>query len=624
MKTGHRLAATAVLVLPIFFCLPAAAQEQDSNFRFPLVELWRHQAEAREATGNQIAIVAAPCVDELRVFYASANGTCTALFKRSGDLSWTFSVGEPLTRGLVMPGRGPLVAAGERNLYALDPENGLVRWIYEHPVAITAPLVASDDAIFLGDEEGSFSRLDPRDGSIRWRVSLPGAVRSTPLVEGDLVFCGTDGGSVACLAAEDGRKFWQQSVGGAVRSGFAVCGGRLVFGSNDDYIYCLDVVNGDLRWRTRTAGAVFGIPVCDDRYLYIASADRTIRSHRISNGHARDESPVSLTANLRVAPLLAGDLLVYPQRLNLQATSTELLASVGSFILPSEISSPPTVDSDGLTLYYGCGDGLLLALAPQGAHRQVDELRDLREPERQILIPEGEPVAAPDDQPAEAAEFPDTAESEPVFETVVEEQIPVEDEPTGEETASEDETPVETAPAMEETAEQQPTPSETEIPATEVAPSEEETVEQPPTETEEIAPDVAPSDEETVEQPPVETEAITPEDAIARARELMAENHLERAAAMWREALRERAETTYTVVIGLFCRREAIYTIMDALGDEAELIIFDRQRGDTTCYFICTGFFDTRNAALEHLRSLPEIIQRQNPAAFRLDSFIPQ
>jgi len=83
-----------------------------------------------------------------------------------------------------------------------------------------------------------------------------------------------------------------------------------------------------------------------------------------------------------------------------------------------------------------------------------------------------------------------------------------------------------------------------------------------------------------------------------------------------------QAESTYTVTIGLFCRRTAVLSLVERYSGE-EIMLFKRRQEDQTCFFVCIGTFDSREAAEAYMAGLDETIKRQKPSVYRLDSFIP-
>jgi len=128
------------LVLASSFHERGLAQDEETPALFPLVEIWRYQAPELAATSNQRAMISTPQTDDLRTYFTSANGTCGALFKSSGSVSWVFHFKKPFTRGLHLFPSGPLVAATEERLFAFDPETGLIIWQRVVPAGISAPI----------------------------------------------------------------------------------------------------------------------------------------------------------------------------------------------------------------------------------------------------------------------------------------------------------------------------------------------------------------------------------------------------------------------------------------------------------------------------------------------------
>jgi len=585
----------AIQVAVILLLLPvsAPADEQVNKIVFPLKEVWRYRVPELEATSGQRAIYSTPAADGLRLYYASANGTCGALFKRSGEISWTFHFGEPFNKGLALFDDGPVVAATDFRLFALDRENGFVLWHRNIVSGLSIPISGSANSLLACDNDGGIFCIEPATGAIRWQFETTASVSAFPHIHQGRVFIGDREGNVYCLDESDGREIWKFAAGGGIRSGFAVREEWLFFGSDDNYLYSLDAGKGSLRWRTRTAGDVNGFPICSERTVFATPSDRTLRAYRCSNGHAREGSPLQLNASV-VSPLLLDfGQVVIPRRNELVGVSGENLRETGKFTAPADITTGFFLDPESGILYFGCRSGEVMAIAPEAIAGAVVPLRDTAAADRGSITPTLElipPESTPEEQPQVAQSPGEQAEAQP---------SPPEPE------LAEEETVQTTAPVAEDKPETQPEPGQdlelpTEVPVKVEQPEPEESA--LPTKPEEIP--------------------LSPGEALEKAREATASRQLELASKLWKTALIAEAEITYTVSIGLFCRRPAVLSLISSLA-EHEVMVFDRQRDGQTCYFVCIGRFDSREEAEGFLENCDDEIKRQNPAAYRLDSFIP-
>lgn len=543
---------------------------QDEPPLFPLKELWRFQVQPREVTGNQTAIFFTPQTDEFRLYFISSNGTCRALFKKTGKVSWVFSIGEPFSHGIFLHGGGPLIVAGAQHTYALDSVSGVPIWRRKNPSELSAPIIGCEGSLFVFDAGGMLYCLNPSDGEPQWQVELPDKVGSTPLVTENKLFCGAEDGSVLCLLTSDGRELWRFSAGGAVRSGFVLDGELLFFGAGDDYAYCVNAANGKQRWKSRAAGNVNGIPTTDRSSVFIASDDRTLRVFKKSNGHARSGSPVSLYAKLDVKPIIINELILFPQQNALVGRSLSQLVYVNRYLAPGDITTSVHYDQDDSTFYFGCRlgqDGLLIAAMPESEYQETTTLQDTPQNRTDEISPGSE------------APVPQQDEIETEHEVTESPSEEVKDPPTI------------TEPMSEESDAQQKKEDEDE---TEVL-----------TEAEEQSP-------------------ITPGSARSLAILAVHERDLATASEMWRRALRPVADSSYTVTIGLFCRSDSVNSLLDLLSEvEVEdILVFERTTEDSTCYFICVGIFPSREEAVNHMRKMTDEIIQQNPSVFRLDSFV--
>lgn len=569
--------AVILLLLPV----SAPADEQKTEVLFPLKEVWRHRVEELEVTAGQRAIYCSPATDSLRLFYASANGTCGALLKQSGVVSWTFHIGEPFNNGLVLFDEGPVVVATEFRIFALDRENGFVIWHRHVAPGLSVPISGSGNSLLACDKEGGIICLAPSTGAIRWQTKIGASVTAPPYINDGRVFLGDEAGNIYCLDDTDGKEIWKYVAGGGIRSGFAVHEEWLFFGSDDNYLYSLDAGEGSLRWRTRTAGDVNGFPVCSERTVFITPSDRTLRAYRCSNGHARDGSPMQLNTNIGAPLLLDGSQVLIPRKHELVAVGEAELRERGKFTAPADITTGIYRDPETGFIYFGCRSGDVMAIAPEAIADANVPLRDTGPEDRRVETRTVE-LIPPESTPQEQQENP------------LPEEPPTE-QPTPTEPETSEETPEQPLETEEETTAQLETADDSDLKAAETAPDDE-------SEPEEIT--------------------LSPEQALEEAKEATVQRQLEQAAKLWKTALAEDAESTYTVAVGLFCRRPAVLSLLSKLSGQ-EVMVFDRLRDEQTCYFVCVGRFGSREEAERFLEGLDDEVKRQNPAAHRLDSFIP-
>jgi outer membrane protein assembly factor BamB len=603
-RVGKRPRRLLLALLPLaVFCGPAQAQQADF-----LRQVWVYNGAQREATGNQLAVFNTPCFDYLRVFFAGSNGTCSAVFKRTGELSWCFYTGEPLTNGLHLSEGGPLIVAGAACVYALNPENGLLLWKRSFDDPLSTNITKADRSIIAADSQGNLLCLAAEDGSFRWQTTLPAPIRSTPLFMDGRLYVGADDGKVICYDAADGKRIWEISLDMPVRSGFAVADGRLYFGGDDDYVYCVDADSGSLRWRSRATGNITGLPVCNEGTLFIAPGDRTLRAYNNGNGHYRNGSPIRLTGSLRVAPVVENEMLIYPMGRELIAISPKSFAKLGGFTYAEEITTAVAFDSEENAFYFGSQNGCLVAVGTAAAPQPVDRLPQT-EPSRTVTtIPAGGERETPEPETLETTEGLEPGGKEKTGEDKEDKPQQTAEEPSVVVTEQKEELRSEEAKA-EKPAEQPESEDEKEDRPAETQPLEDDTVR-----TEETA-------DETValEERPAELSA---EEALPKAREATAAGNLEEASRLWKLALAGDNTLKYTVTIGLFCRREAALSLIRNLKD-GDVMVFERRLGESVCFFVCLGLYDDREAALQALAALDlEKLQAQ-PSVYRMDSFVP-
>ncbi|MCE2405456.1 MAG: PQQ-binding-like beta-propeller repeat protein [Dehalococcoidia bacterium] len=190
-------------------------------------------------------LLAAPTVDEERLYLTTQTGRILALDRGSGEVVWQYDTGHhagfpatatPAVAGElviapVRPGRvvglhrrtrevvwetdirAPLMAspivvegsvyvgAGDEMLYALDAATGRERWTFHVLDRITAPVAYADDAVVVVNEESLVHIVDTNTGRKRFVYdagagSLGRNIRGGPAIHGELAYFHTQGGTV--------------------------------------------------------------------------------------------------------------------------------------------------------------------------------------------------------------------------------------------------------------------------------------------------------------------------------------------------------------------------------------------------------------------------------------------
>lgn len=599
-----------IILLPALLC--TAQENEEIRFAPPLKQIWQMQVESLEITSNQVSLFSTPIFDARRVYFASTNGVLYCLFKGTWQTSWTFHSSAPITLDLALIGETICFTDGN-SVYALDSRTGVPRWVHNAPSAVTAGLEANkkpvsagleafEDAVYYADILGSVRCLSVKTGELLWEHKpaieegdvQSASVRSGLHVDDQYFIFGDDRGQLAALRLTTGERVWSFKAGDAIQSGILRHGNRIFFGSNDNHVYCVEAGSGKLNWKQRTAGDVRGVPVADDQYVYISSRDRSLRVINMFNGYPARVGPIALPVNFDFSPLLVDNRLYIPQGSVISPRITEGTFRPEATYANSagDITTSLIYDAEEKFLYFGTRSGKFVVVAP--AALKFDEF-----------------IVSPD----VAADI----------------ELPAADPSAGEETSRREQRrnrQRDNDPPSEQTEEQQTSQQGQEKLPTETAPAEQPEVQK---ETTKAGPEKS-SPEEAVQPSPDEPKgeeksadpAGTLTEQLQLGRDALKNGNLERASSIFSETLRPDREKWYTINLGLYCQQDTMNALIESLKNE-EIMVFQRQLEEQTCYFICLSLYESREKAEFAIEDMDLSARFEaDISALRLDSFIPE
>ena len=552
------------------------SQDKSQPFNYPLEKVWKFTLEGREATGYNTGIYTTPLFDNLKIYLASTNGTVTAIYKRDRQVSWQFLTSYPIRREMLLRSDFIIVSAG-KDVFSLDKNTGAVNWVFTADFNITSGLSGDDELVLFADELGNVYSVENSEGKIRWRFQNSGGkkITSEMFVYAGYLFYGDETGKVFSINIKEGKKTWQFQAGAAVRSGFAEYNGILYFGSDDNYIYALTRTGGSQKWRQRTAGDVRGYPAVYGDYLFISSRDRSIRAVRKVSGSFSDLGDIKLSKGTDIKPMLIDETMIYPQGAEITCMGPfNNFRVFGKLALEADITSPPAFDDVDKLLYLGLRDGSLQAVT---SSNQLEAKRMIREETLKVSQPEeSSPLKVAD--PGNRQKKRQNKKSQKKNDST-----PEENENSGEKPATKKSINLKNNIVDEET------------------------------------------DRAAVKQTIESKEIDEPEEGqnLQDDAELELENaNYTRAAYLYRHLLKDKAETHYTVSLGLFCQEKSLENLLTKL-EKSNRYLFARQHQDKVCFFVCSGLYESKASAEQALIELKERLGiEEGVKSYRLDSFI--
>lgn len=178
------------------------------------------------------------------------------------DVEWTRPIEAfiPPASNLIAT-NGMIYVSTARGLYALDAETGALNWRYDTDMPLgNSPTVVGGVA-YVGGFDRQLHALDANNGDHLWSFAGAGAGYDTnPLVISDehtgnqpIVFLGNRDGSFYAIGghghSRQGELLWSYETGGPIHFSAAYSEGKLFFASSDNYAYALNT-NGVRIWKS--------------------------------------------------------------------------------------------------------------------------------------------------------------------------------------------------------------------------------------------------------------------------------------------------------------------------------------------------------------------------------------
>ena len=156
----------------------------------------------------------------------------------------------------VSNGKNLYYASRDKNLYALDLENGREVWRLTAGDLMTATPTLFKDSLIFAAFDGKVQAVSARDGKPRWTYDAKLAVPGDLVVSADRVLVGSRSYDLIALNAVTGEELWKRYYWFSwIESPPVVRDGVIYTGSSDaTNIYAIDLYDGSLRWKTSVPG----------------------------------------------------------------------------------------------------------------------------------------------------------------------------------------------------------------------------------------------------------------------------------------------------------------------------------------------------------------------------------
>jgi outer membrane protein assembly factor BamB len=304
--------------------------------------------------------------------------------------AWQRTIDSDAALQIVTGAAHVFVTGAKARLTAFTVADGAEAWTKE--LSSDARLATGDGMLFIASGEKLHALLETT-GDERWGVSLPGPTTGPAWSKGLVVF--SNGLEIVACRSADGSEIWRQPLGAEVELPIVVSDGRVIAALANRTLVVLDLPTGAIRKRMlltakpgELAGSedrvyfgaddgamyayragsedpvwvfprihvnIVGAPVADDRCVYAAFMDNSVRAFRHGSGTfcwsaraltGRPASGPMLSGGQLVIPLTTSDLVVIEARDGKPVRRPTVAAQPSSATLQAISASP-----DGTSIY---------------------------------------------------------------------------------------------------------------------------------------------------------------------------------------------------------------------------------------------------------------------------------
>jgi outer membrane protein assembly factor BamB len=257
-------------------------------------ELWSRSVGDGDSSDGEI--VAAPVIENGRVFAMDAESKITALDAGTGKELWTFdpkprgSKATTFGGGLAALGDQLFVTTGYAEVLALRAQTGKVIWRRQVPSPVHSPPTVADGRVYVVTIENELHVLSTTDGHLLWTHNgLPEPAGllggASPAVEGEIAVVAYSSGEIFALSVENGRALWNDSLASAqsldaltaladIRGRPIIDHGMVIAVSHSGRMVAIDLRSGDRVWEQDIGGSYS--PWVAGEFIYVLTNDNAL------------------------------------------------------------------------------------------------------------------------------------------------------------------------------------------------------------------------------------------------------------------------------------------------------------------------------------------------------------
>ena len=270
-----------------------------------------------EKASANLAMYAPPVAENGFVYFGDlANDFHKVSESNLNQVVWTFDQAKGWYQAKpALDGDLIIVPCTDRNIYAINIENGTQTCVYEGEYAFIAQPVVVEDKIIVSAQDHHVAVLNGATGEELYRVDVKGAVLAPPLYDpqSDSVFVGSLGREMISFNLASGDVNWAYSTNdlATIWATPILLDNQLIFTDKNGKIIALDPESGTELWQNNAGGTVIaGATLVGDKGFLVAREDGTI-SYYSSETQGGDWT-VTVPGNIYSKPVVDGDQIFVP------------------------------------------------------------------------------------------------------------------------------------------------------------------------------------------------------------------------------------------------------------------------------------------------------------------------
>jgi outer membrane protein assembly factor BamB len=329
----------------------------EGNLSDKLDFFWKYKTEGQ--------IKASPVIVDGVVFVGSSDKNIYAIDANDGQKIWSYQTDDMIEATACVIEGAVYVGSSGGFLYAIDANNGSLNWKYETHEQIlgAANWILSPDGqtiwILVGSYDNKLHCIDSTNGRAVWTYETDNYINGSPAVEGNIAVFGGCDAMIHVVSLIDGTMVKTIDSGSYIAASAAILDGQVYVGNYDDVFIRADIKTGDILWKYEESKApLFSSPAIGADAVVLGSRDELV--HCIARKDGKKLWTFQTLGEVDSSPVICGDKIIvgsqdgiiYMLRL---ADGTK----VWSYEIGQAISSSPAV-ADGIVVI-GCDDGYVYA-----------------------------------------------------------------------------------------------------------------------------------------------------------------------------------------------------------------------------------------------------------------------